>query len=321
MTDFIDTLLDESRVSAKHNLICLPNAQSFDNTHLTEALSTYAQGWKDPEDYDGMLDFFFPQVQVPRKFEFRKGDNSEDFVVDSDDERPAGADFKTIKYSGEVEIQKTLNRGLSIFVDPDMVAGMPNWQQVYTARLLRRIKRNALSKGLALVLAAASNTGKTWSSATDPDADGMNLVKDCGDLIGFNPNRIAFTGSAWVKRCLALRAKDTAGARISLGLTTPQDAAVYYGAQMGKNVSTRVKSGSTKANITGGDYLLAFYAEDGAGPDDPSATKRFWSTCDNGAQYAVYVRPSGTKFFVLTVECYDRLAVTSTLGLKKLTIA
>ena len=322
MIDIIpSSIIREDLATPRHGLVCMPNAQSFGNTHLTEALSTYAQGWKDPENYDALLDFFFPGVQVPHMFEFRQADNSEDFVVDDDDERPAMADFKRVKYSGGKSIQSTANRGLSVFVDPDQVAGIPNWQEVYTGRLLRRIKRNALSKGLATLVAAASNPGKTWSSSTDPDADGMQLVKDCGDLIGFNPNRVAFMGSAWLKRNLALRAQETEGARVSIGLTNPQDVAAYYGAQKGINLTTRVKDGTSKKNIAGGDYLVAFYAEDGAGPDDPSATKRFWSPCDNGAQYAVYVRPTGTKFWLITVECYDRLAVTSTLGLKKYTIA
>ena len=320
MRDIINTLVDENQATPAHGLVCMANAQSFNNTHLVEPLTAYAQGWRDPENYDTLLDFFFPPVQVGRKFEFARGDNAADFALDNDDERPAGADFKVVKYSGTTAIEKTLNRGLSMFIDPDMVAGVADWQQVFTGRLLRRIKRNGLSKGLATLVGAASNEDKTWSSATDPDADGLQLILDCGDLIGFNPNRVAFLGSAWTKRALALRASQTEGARVSLGLTKPEDVAAYYGAQKGVNVTARVKSGAAKRSIAGGDYLLAFHAEDGVGPEDASATKRFWSSCDNGAPYAVYLRPTGSKFFVLTVECYDRAIVTSTLGLKKYTI-
>ena len=319
LIDLIDTRLPiEAETSPTHGLVFLPNAQtSFANTNLMQTLTTYAQGWRDPENYDELIEFLFPAVQVPNMFEFMKSDNSEDFAIDSDDERPAMADFKMINFSGSKAIQKTVNRGLSIYIDPDQVRTMPDWQTIYTGRLLRRIKRNAAARGLSMLLGASSSTDKTWNSASDPDADLMNLIKDSGDLIGFNPNRVIWTGSAWIKRALALRAQETEGARLSLGLTTPDAAAIYAGAQKGKDISTRVNGPSGKRNIAGGDHLLAFYSESGVGPEDPSATKGFWSPCDNGSRYAVYLRQTGSKFFTLTVECYDRMVVTSTLGLKK----
>ena len=290
--------------------------------HLSTPLTTYAQGWKDPEDYDSLLEFLFPAVQTGRRFDFYKFDDSADFGVDEDDERPAGANFKVIKYSGSVQPSSTVNRGLSVFVDSDQVAGMPDWRNVYTGRLLRRIKRNAVKRGLDTLLGSATNSGKTWSSSTDPDADVMQLVSDAGDLIGFNPNRLAYVGNAWLKRNLSLRAQDTEGARVSLGLTSPQDVAVYCGAREGRDISARInQTTGGKGKTGGGNYVSPFYADSGAGPEAPRATARFWSTCDNGAPYAVYIRQIGVKFWEITVECYERLVVTSTLGLKKITVS
>lgn len=304
-----------------HGLFCLPNAASFDNTHLSEPLTAYAQGWRDPTNIEAVTQFFFPAVQVPRRFEFRKTDDSADFLIDSDDERAAGADFKRVEYKGEVVQEKTANRGLTVYVDPDEVSGMPNWQQVYTGRLLRRIMRSGLDKAVTALVAAAANTGKTWGSTADPDADGISLVESAGDAIGFNPNKIAFLGSAWSKRILSLRTQATAGAITGAALTTVDLVAAYWGAQRGINHTMRVQGAAGKAKSGGGNYVLAFHAEDGVGPEDPSSAKRFWSPCSNGAPYAVYVRPVGSKFWSITVECYDRYVITSTVGLKKYTIS
>lgn len=306
-----------------HGLVAMADAASFNNTHFNEPLTTYAQGWRDPTNIDALLDFLFPQVQVGRKFEFRKHDESADFLIDDDDERSVGADFKTVKYSGSIQQAKTANKGLSMFVDMDDVDGMPNWQQVYTGRLLRRCKRNDLYAGIRMLIAGASNTDKTWDAQSDPDADGLALVDGSGTALGFNPSRIAFLGASWTKRLTALRGKDTAGGFSSVALTTPDQVAQYWGAQRGMLVDARVKlpSASAKSKIGGGNYVVAFYAEDGAGPEDPSATKRFWSACADGSQYRVYVYQFSEKIWKITVERYNKLAVTSTVGLAKYTIA
>lgn len=316
-------MVDTQVSNPTHGLVAMADAASFNNTHFSEPLTTYAQGWRDPTNIDALLDFLFPQVQVPRRFEFRKHDESADFLIDTDDERSVGADFKRVKYTGSIQQAKTVNKGLTMFVDADEVEGMANWQQVYTGRLLRRCKRNDLYAGVAMLIAGASNTDKTWDVQADPDGDTMSLVQASGDLLGFNPSRLAYFGAAWTKRLTAMRGQDKAGAVASLALTTPDLVAQYCGAQRGMIVDARVKlpSASTKSKLGGGNYVVAFYAEDGVGPEDPSATKRFWTACGDGSQYRVYVRQFSEKLWTITVERYNKMAVTSTVGLAKYTIA
>ncbi len=316
-------LVDTQVSSPSHGLVAMADAASFNNTFFSEPLTTYAQGWRDPTNIDAILDFLFPAVQVPRRFEFRKHDDSADFLVDSDDERSLGADFKRVKYSGSIQQSKTANKGLTMFVDADEIVGMPNWQQVYTGRLLRRCKRNDLYAGVNLLIAGAANTAKTWDGTADPDGDLVALVQAGGDLLGFNPNRLAFFGAAWTKRLTSMRAQDKAGATSSLMLRTADEVAAYVGAQRGMIVDARVKlpDASTKSKLGGGNYAVAFYAEDGVGPEDPSATKRFWTPCGDGSQYRVYVRQVSEKLWSITVERYNKLAVTSTVGLVKYTVS
>ena len=63
-------------IKPAHGLFCLPNAQSFENTHLSTPLVTYAQGWRDQEDYDAILEFLFPaggkRYKVYREFKRNK---------------------------------------------------------------------------------------------------------------------------------------------------------------------------------------------------------------------------------------------------------
>lgn len=317
-----DHLMIDSQVAQpRHGLVAMADAASFNNTHFSEPLTTYAQGWRDPSDLQGALDYLFPPVQVPRRFEFRRHDSSADFLVDTDDERAPYADFKRVAYSGEITNSRTINKGLTIFVDADEVEGFPNWQQVYTGRLLRRSARNDLYAAVSLLIAGAGNTPKTWDNSADPDADLITLIDTAGDLIGFNPNRIAFFGAAWTKRLAALRAKDTAGGYASIALITPDQVAQYCGAERGMNLSIRIKSGSSKAKIGGGNYAVAFYAEDGVGPEDPSHCKRFWSPCGDGGQYRVYQRQVSEKLWAISVERYNQLVVTSTVGLAKYTVS
>jgi len=323
MMQGVAAVIDTQVSNPSHGLVAMADAASFANTHFSEKLTTYAQGWRDPTNMREVLDFLFPPVQVGRRFEFRKHDESADFLTDTDDERSIGADFKRVQYSGSIQQAKTANKGLTMFVDMDEVSDMPDWQQLYTGRLLRRCVRNDLLAGVTMLIAGAGNTAKTWDNAADPDGDLLALVDGSGDLIGFNPNRLAFFGAAWSKRLTAMRAQDKAGAVASLALTTPDLVAQYCGAQRGINVTARVKlsNAANKSRLGGGNYVVAFYGEDGAGPEDPSHTKRFWSPCADGTEHRVYVMQKSEKLWAITLERYNKMAVTSTVGLSKYTIS
>jgi hypothetical protein len=305
----------------QHGLVALANADSFNNTHYSDPLTAYTQGWRDPENIDEVLDFLFPAVQVGRRFEWYKHDEESDFLVDTDDERAPGADFKQVRATGKMNLGKTTNKGLTMFVDMDQVADIQNWDQIYTGRLLRRCKRNDLYGAVMLLVAAASNANKTWDGASDPDADVMAMVNDAGDLIGFNPNRLAYFGNTWIKRVMAYRGQDNEGAKASLMLKDASELAKYVGAEIGRVVTARLKVQGAQKNKIGGNYVVAFHGENGVGPEDPSATKRFWSPCDGGGEYRVFKDNTNPKFTRITVERYNTMIVTSTLGLKKLTVA
>jgi hypothetical protein len=293
--------------------ICLANEARFTSSYASEPLTNYATK---------TLDFLFPPVQVPRRFEFKSADNSEAFLSETDDVRAIGADFKHVEYKGTTALNKTINKGLTVRVDLDQVAGMPNWRELYTARLLQRVLRNELRRAVTAITGGATNTTKTWDTTNgkDPDMDVVNEILAATDGGGVRPNRVMYGDGAWTKRLLSHRAQSTAGGYGSAGFTFAELAS-WFGVDRVMTSRERYQNSATTKTKVLSDMVILFYAEDGVTPDDPSNTKRFWTPVDGGGKYRVYEQPVSSKLVDLTVEHYSNVVVTSATGLRTLTIS
>lgn len=311
---------DDSQVTPRHELLCLANAASFNDTFFSEPLTTFAQGWRDPSNIEGELEFVAPMVEVPRRFEWRKFAEANDFMTESDDVREIGSDFKRVKFTGEIVNDKTYNRGLTMFIDLDEIAGQPNYRQRYTSYLLRRCARNDLRTAVTLLLASATNAAKTWNTESDPDADLLDLVSLSAGGLGFNPNRIYAGADAWAKRVKVFRAQDNAGARAS-AMMTPAELAAWLTIEEMRVSRIHYQSSATEKSKVVGSVAVAFYAESGQLPEDPSNIKRFMSRCADGSLRRVYVREVSEKIEAITVERYVKTVAVSTVGLRKYTIS
>ncbi|MGV3771997.1 MAG: hypothetical protein ACO1QB_03785 [Verrucomicrobiales bacterium] len=302
--------------------ICLANEARFTSTYFSEPLTAYAAGWSEPNDTEKLLDFLFPPVQVARRFEFKKADNSEAFLSEADDLRAIGADFKRIEYKGTSVNEKTLNKGLTIRVDLDQIGEMPNWREIYTSRLLQRLLRNELRRGITALAAAASNSAKTWDSTAgkDPDQDILTDMIAAVDDSGVRPNRIVFGEIAWNKRMIAHRAQATAGGYASAALTKGELAG-FLGVEGVMISRERYQSTTTAKSKVVPDIVLEFYGTNGPSTDDPTNAKRFWTATSGGGKYRVYEQQVTSKLVDITVEHYSNIVVTSTVGLRKLTIS
>lgn len=303
-------------------LICLANEARFTSAHASEELTNYALGWRDPNNIEATLDFLFPPVQAPRRFEFRKAENAEAFLSEADDLRAIGADFKHVEYKGTMAMDKTINKGLTIRVDLDQVAGMPNWRELYTSRLLARLLRSELRRAVTGVSDAATNTAKTWDTTAgkDPDQDVLTELITATDAAGIRPNRLLYGDVAWNKRGLSHRAQTSAGGYAS-GTLKPDELASLLGVDRVLVSRERYQSSASAKSKVTADVVLMFNGEDGMTPDDPSNTKRFWTPVDGGGKYRVYEQQISSKLVDLTVEHYSNCVVTSTTGLRKLTIS
>jgi hypothetical protein len=307
-----------------HGQIALANDARFVEANFNQPLTTYAVGGWDRLDITPELDFFAPQVPVPRRFTYAEWLNAESLLSDAseDDLRAIGADFKRVEYKSTKTEAKTDNRGLTMRVDMDEVADKANWQQHYTMVLLNRLKRNALRRAVALLSAAGTNTARTWDTTAgkDPDQDVSTILVTATNSSGIRPNRVGYGETAWAKRQLAHRAQAGAGGFASAGMTPEQVAAFLNVDQVLVSRSRYQSAAAAKSEVVA-NLVLSFIAYSGGGVEDPSNIKRFVSPTASGGPVRVYVQQVNSKLWDLTVEHYELIKIVSTLGIRKETIS
>ena len=302
--------------------IGLANATRFTESYFSEPLTTFAVGFKDPSNLLSTLEFVAPRVSVGRRFEYAADVNAEEFYSEGDDIRSIGADFKRVEYKGTKTNSKTYNKGLTLRVDMDEVADQPNWREQKTAKLLRRLYRNELRRAIALLSANATNTAKTWDTTAlkDPDADlNTDLIAGAA-LLGFKVNRVLFGDTAWSKRFLSHRSQTVAGGFAS-SVMTPAQLAGLLGLEEVRISTERYSSSSTASTEIVSNLVIEFFANSGMDTEDASNIKRFVSPVEGGGDVRVYEQQVSAKLIDITVEHNSNIAVTSSTGLRKLTIS
>lgn len=301
------------------------NASLITEGSFQEALTDFAVGFREP-DLDAELEFFAPEVPVARRFEYATWDNPEEFLSDGDDdERPPRADFKEVEYTGGKVEASTKNRGLQITLDLDLLAGRFNWEEYYTQKLLRRIKRNSLRRAVALLSAAATNTAKTWDTTAgkDPDMDVISDLITAADSSGVKPNRVGYGDTSSSKRQLAHRAQTSAGGFASATMTPAQLAAIL-GVEEVLFSKARYTSSASAKTQTVANLVLMFFASSGLDTEDASNIKRFVSQGaaeEGGGRFQVYSQRISAKRHVIAVGHYELMKITSTLGIRKFTVS
>ena len=321
--------------------ICFANASRFIESNFSVPLTTYATGWKDPNRIDVALEFVAPMVSVGRRFEFMQATNAEEFISEVDDVRGIGADFNRVEFTSSKVNSKTLNKGLTMRIDMDEVNDLPNYQEIYTGRIMRRLLRNELRRAVNILVAAAQSNATpapdlnpqtiSWTATTARDAD-MDAVNACTryfDGAGLGPTRALYAHTAWNARLNALRNINVPGGYLNSNFT-PEQLAAFLGLDSVYISKERMTTGSrlnpTKTPVVGpavaNTYPVVIYlAEAGQTPEDPSNMKRFVSATVGGTPFRVYVAPWGSKFMDITVEHYSLTVATSTLGVQLLNIS
>lgn len=320
-SDFSSYLLPRDDGAPEPGQICLANEARFNSAFFSTPLTAYAAGWRDNQQIESILDFIAPPIQTGRRFEFKRADNSEAFLSELDDFRAIGADFKRVEYKGSSAVEKTHNRGLTVRLDLDALEPVPGWRETQVARLLQRLLRNELRRSLKALADAAVAVPKVWDSTAgkDPDADILTELIASADQGGVRPNRVLFGDTAWNKRVLSHRAQTSVSGYASAGLST-DELAGFLGVDGVRISRERFQSSATAKSEIVGAIVLLFHALDGAMIDDPSSAKRFWSAVDGGGKYRVYEQQVSAKHVDLSVEHYSNTVVTSTIGLRKITV-
>lgn len=306
----------------QHGVIVQLNADLITEGSYRETLTNYAVGYRVP-GVETHLEALAPAVQVSQRFDYKAHDNAEAFYSElSDDLRAPRADFKEVEYTSEEVTAKTANRGLMISVDADQVRDNPNWEQLYTARLIQRIRLNQLRRSINLLSAAATNTGKTWdgTAGKNPDGDVRDEIRTANTAAGVRPNRVAFGPTAWSLRQSSHEAQDNAGGYAAAGRDELALARYLSVEQVLICEARYATSASAKAEALS-NLVLMYNALAGATVEDASNIKRFWSPCANGLEVMVHRWDVGPKKLCLAVEVNELMKITSTLGIRKFTIS
>ncbi len=305
---------------AEPSLIQGANASLVSGAHYTESLTGFSNGIVDNSGIDEALNFVAPEVPAGRKFEYKRQEARADFEVDADDRREIGQDFKETKTHNDLVLGQVHNRGLTTVIDEDEFEADENAEEAAVMRLIKRLKRNELIRAIALMDAAAVNTNRVWSPTPgiDPQQDLQLSLSQGADASGRIANRVFWGERAWIRRTTAHRAQDNAGGYASAGLNV-QAATAEAGAEEGMMNSSRFDDDGVLSQIVG-DAVYSFTALPGQTRQDSSNIKRFVYQ-RNGQRYRVHRMEISAKLVRITVEHYSETYITSTLGIRKETIA
>jgi len=300
-------------------VLCAANEQSFNNSFMSEPLTTYVQGMPDQDNIEETLDFVAPPVTSGRRFEFRKFGNIQQFLSESDDARGIGANFKVVQFDSELASARTINKGLAFVGDLDILGEIPNWEQLYSNWLRIRTLRNDLRRAVTALLALHAGTTAMWATTpvTDPDTDLMDLVEALGDSVGMDANAMVMGATAWSNRVKNLRSSDKAGG-FAGAMWTPTELADWLGLDQGvRKVRERYAVGTGNKTRMLGSYAVAFHRTGSPVMEDPSSLKRFVTTGAEGA-FQVYRRELSAKLVEISVGHYSN--IVSTGGTRRLNV-
>jgi hypothetical protein len=309
----------------------LGNEERFTASYYSEPLTQYAVGWQDPENLEALYNFIAPNVPVGRRFEYKLAINVEAFLSELNDERQIGSDFKQVEYKGATSYNKTANRGLKYRLDLDEEGAGILTEELIVSRLLQRLKRNIYRRAILtlLNLSATSNTNVTWTynsgsnANPQPDENIRTLIQGTQVTSGVFPNRLLIDLLSWnIRKNAYAQQALAAGAIYGYGRTV--DDVVADQSVDGMMVSKALYQ-STEWVTPTKSYILpkncvAFFAQDNPTRDDPTNIKRFVTPVADG-DFRVYRQPVGAKFVDISVEYYDVIVQTATVGIGQLTIS
>lgn len=298
----------------------MANEERFTSAFYSEPLTQYATGWTDSENLTALTDFIAPRVPVGRRFEYKQAINAEAFLSELDDVRAIQGEFKRVEYKGVTALGKTDNRGLMYRIDVDEEGGGILDEPLIVARMLQRLKRNQYRRAIAALTSAATDTPVTWSTGTpSPDEDMRAAVQRSQLSSGVFPNRGIIDLLAWNNRKKGMNVQFTAGTLAGY-LWSPADVATDQGLDtLMMSRAVYQLNATTKQYILSGKFI-AFPGQDSPSRDDPTAVKRFVTPTGDG-DFRVYRQPVGPKFIDISVEYYDSIVATSTVGTQSLTVS
>ncbi|HRZ12290.1 MAG TPA: hypothetical protein P5567_07530 [Kiritimatiellia bacterium] len=303
----------------KNNVVFFANEDRFEASHYSEPLTIFAQGWSDPAGIKAILDFVAPEVPAPRRFDFKRpASNAEAFAIEDNDIRAIGSGFKTVDFTSESQESMTLNKGLCVRLDDDVLADNPQYEEIYVGALLSLLYRMEFKRAVTALESIATAASKTWNSAASPDDDVAEMLSAAEDASGLANNRLLYGQLAFRTRCACLRV--ASDGKAAMGAGGLDQLALTLGVS-GIRVSGHryQETATTKGRIVP-SAAFSFYGSSENLLDDPTHIKRFITPIEKGQTVRVFRERIGVKVVELGIEFYSRIVAASTVGARVLNI-
>ena len=311
-----------------HGTICLPNDSLLRSSQNIEELQTFAASY-DSMTGNGLArlrDFLIPpRPSTQRIVRLTTYNENEPFeTVDYNRvKRGMLADFAEVRQRTATKADLQLpNRGLTVILDREELAGKPEWQQSHTKWLIDILNRASVLEAVDIYTAAAIAYSTVWDAGSNPDLDIRNQVLSLADTTGFYPQNIAYGDRAHLKRQNAYEGQLTAGSLARAAQFTEAELSAALDIPNVLINAERYQSSATAKQEIIGQNALLFTGIKDAGPHDPSNLVRHVQTGGGGAgEYAVYVTDLGVKKIALTVENYEYIHTQHTTGIMKVKVS
>lgn len=290
---------------------------------FSEGLTTFAVGRPMNADVEGELNFLAPGVPVPRRFAYRDFSGVRGVESETNNKWPLRGDVPLIVEIGDEVDAHTELYGLGVEIDEEELdeSERDTWQQTWTARLQDRCRLNSLRRAAALVIAASTNTNKTWGSSADPDQDVRAKVIALQQATAITPNKVFYGATASSLRVGSFRAQNTAGSNAS-ALFSPQQLASFLRVQAVRDSSAVYTDGSSTVNAIIGSKVIMLRSNDSVSREDDSICKRFWTSLKGGTEFAVYLFQIGERKWRLSVGHRELVKITgNTAALAHFTVS
>ena len=301
--------------------VYVANDTRFAASAFNQPLTNFAVGgWANSGLEQELIAYVGTPVLVNKRFNYKVWANAEALKSETDDIRAVGAEFQEVR-RGTTEVNtQTAPRGLIMVLDKEELNGGVVTEQGAVQYLTQRLQLNQIRRASALLIAAATNTGRVWLSGTrDADLDAVTAINAYQLAAGIDPNTAIYGRTAWLGRLTTLRALASAGAFASASKNEAELAAFLNINQVFRANAIYQSATATKT-LVGASLALFYYKSMSGMQYDPSNIKYFYSPAPSGGRLEAFRYEEGSSKVIVGVRHNELLAITYSGGIQSLTI-
>lgn len=302
--------------------VYIANDTRFAASNYNVALTNFAVGgWANSGLEQELTAYVGAPVLVSRRFNYKVWANSEALKSETDDLRAVGAEFQEVRRGTSEVNTQTAPRGLIMVLDREELNAGVITEQGAVQYLTQRLQLNQIRRASALLIAAATDTARTWLTTT-PDADmhAITAINAYQVAAGIDPNTAIYGRTAWLGRITALRGLTTAGG-FAGAAKNESELAAFLNIDQVYRANALYQSATATKTLIGASKVLFYYKSMSGMQYDPSNIKYFYSPAPSGGRIEAFRYEEGSSKVIVGVRHNELLAITYSGGIQSLTIS